>query len=93
MFGPSMMVAPKVFSKFIMPNESVRETLFKKVLKEIHNNYTTPVYEIQPIFPTQYYSWSTKSLIEPGQYQFFLPDSELPLYVKAGSILPLLDTS
>jgi len=57
----------------------------------ISNNKSTPVYEVNPILPERFYDWNTKLLIDEGQHQLFMGDSEIPMYVKPGTILTLLN--
>ena len=72
MFGSDILVCPKVFQKFIMPNEVVQKKVKDEVILEMKNNGKLPIYEVKPILPENYYEWSSKLLLEPGQYQFFL---------------------
>ena len=49
------------------------------------------MYEVNPILPGKYYDWNTKVIKEEGQHQLFMGDGEIPMFIKAGSILPLLN--
>jgi alpha-glucosidase (family GH31 glycosyl hydrolase) len=86
MFGSQILVSPKVNLKFILVDEVI-------ILgsEEFQNTKSTPVYEVDPILPEKYYDWNTKVLIPAGQHQLFLSDAEIPMYIKTGTILPLLN--
>lgn len=55
------------------------------------NNKSTPAYEVNPILPGWYYDWNNKTVLKAGLYQKFLADDEIPMFIKAGTILPLLN--
>ena len=86
MFGSQILVSPKVNQKFLLENETI-------YLDEntITNEKLSPIYEINPILPGKFYDWNTKVLKQEGQYQIFMSDAEISMFVKAGSILPLLN--
>lgn len=60
MFGSDILVCPKVIQKFILPQETVQKTAFRKVVMEVKNENEVPIYEISPMFPEVYYDWNTK---------------------------------
>ena len=86
MFGNCILVSPKVNQKVILSNETIQLGL-----KSVTNLKTTPVYEVNPILPETFYDWNTKEQLDEGQYQLFKADEENPLYIKPGTILPLLN--
>lgn len=91
MFGADILVCPKVVQKFINPDEVVLKKVQRKVVMEVKNEGDLPIYEVLPMFPESYYDWNTKMIREPGQYQLFLNDQEIPMFIKAGTVLPLLN--
>ena len=101
MFGPSILVSPKLTQKFL--KQSKNQSNFKTVNQgdnERRLNYNPSekivhLYEVNAYLPASelWYFYPTKACItrqfkEP--YQMFLPDSDIPMFVKGGSILPLL---
>jgi alpha-glucosidase (family GH31 glycosyl hydrolase) len=57
---------------------------------EVKNEKDTPIYEITPVLPEPYYEWHSKQIMQPGQHQLFYSDQEIPMFIKAGTVLPLL---
>jgi alpha-glucosidase (family GH31 glycosyl hydrolase) len=65
-------------------------TFNDKVVMEVRNESDSPKYEVQPILSGFYYEWTSKKIRQPGQYQLFYSDQEIPMFIKAGTALPLL---
>jgi hypothetical protein len=55
MFGSQILVSPKVNQKFLLVEEEV--TFGDKSIK---NDRSTPIYEIDPVFPETYFDWNSK---------------------------------
>lgn len=82
MWGSSILVCPKIEQKFVMPNESISDHFI--------NRESDPIYEINPVIFDLSYNWNSKETMK-GSYQLFLQDEEIPMFVKHGSILILMN--
>ena len=58
MFGSQILVSPKVNQKFLLVEEEITLGDFS-----IKNDKTTPIYEIDPVFPEIYFDWNSKQII------------------------------
>ena len=82
MWGSSILVCPKIQQKFVMPNENISDLFI--------NRESSPMYEINPVIFDLSYNWNTKEAMK-GSYQLFLLDEQIPIFIKHGSILTLMN--